>query len=144
MRPIDADALIERIYRAPDLGGWIGWTRRQMEMTLIELIDSSPTIGAPGYVDVDDDYLVSVKDVLNITAETGAMETAIRVGELPRRDRPRGEWLYCEDEHGVDGYRCSHCGKFIPWDYQHKFINFIEEYYTCPFCDARMGDTDDE
>ena len=59
-------------------------------------------------------------------------------------DRPQGEWIYCEDEYGIDGYRCSNCGKHIPWDYQHKFINFIDDYHTCPFCDARMKGVDDE
>ena len=37
-----------------------------------------------GYVGVDDDYPVSVKQVLNITAELGALETQSRVRELPR------------------------------------------------------------
>lgn len=64
--------------------------------------------------------------------------------EVPSADRPQGEWIYCEDEYGIDGYRCSNCGRHIPWDYQHKFINFIDDYHTCPFCDARMKGTDDE
>ena len=59
-------------------------------------------------------------------------------------DRPQGEWIYCEDEYGIDGYRCSNCGRHIPWDYQHKFINFIDDYHTCPFCDARMKGAEDE
>lgn len=37
-----------------------------------------------GYIGVDDDYPVSVKQVLNITAELGALETQRRVRELPR------------------------------------------------------------
>ena len=64
--------------------------------------------------------------------------------EVPSADRPQGEWIYCEDEYGIDGYRCSNCGEHIPWDYQHKFINFIEDYHTCPFCDAKMKGADDE
>ena len=63
---------------------------------------------------------------------------------IPSADRPSGEWIYCEDEYGIDGYRCSNCGRHIPWDYQHKFINFIDDYHTCPFCDARMKGADDE
>lgn len=58
-------------------------------------------------------------------------------------DRPQGKWIYCENEYGIDGYRCSNCGKHIAWDYQHKFINFIDDYHTCPFCDARMKGADD-
>jgi DNA-directed RNA polymerase subunit RPC12/RpoP len=66
------------------------------------------------------------------------------IRNLPSADRPQGEWIYCEDEYGIDGYRCSNCGRHIPWDYQHKFINFIDDYHTCPFCDARMKGADDE
>ena len=39
-----------------------------------------------GYVGIDKDYFVSVKEVLNITAETGALETQNRVRELPTTD----------------------------------------------------------
>lgn len=55
-------------------------------------------------------------------------------------DSPQGEWEYCEDEiaNYVDGYKCSYCGFFVPWDYEHKFINFIEDYNFCPSCGARM------
>ena len=35
-----------------------------------------------GYVGIDKDYFVSVKEVLNITAETGALETQDRVRDL--------------------------------------------------------------
>lgn len=49
-----------------------------------------------------------------------------------------GEWVYCEDEFGNDGYMCSECRLHIPWDYQHKSVDFINDYHTCPFCDARM------
>ena len=63
---------------------------------------------------------------------------------VPSADRPQGKWIYCEDEYGIDGYRCSNCGRHIPWDYQHKFINFIDDYHTCPFCGARMKGADDE
>ena len=76
------------------------------------------------------------------TFECYEARKAIR--NLPSADRPSGEWIYCEDEYGIDGYRCSNCGRHIPWDYQHKFINFIDDYHTCPFCDARMKGADDE
>ena len=39
-----------------------------------------------GYVGIDKDYFVSVKEVLNITAETGALETQDRVRDLPPAD----------------------------------------------------------
>lgn len=55
-------------------------------------------------------------------------------------EQPQGKWEYCEDEiaNYVDGYKCSHCGFFVPWDYEHKFINFIEDYNFCPSCGADM------
>ena len=91
-----------------------------------DLIDRGDAIGACAYE----------------TLECYEARNAIR--NLPSADRPRGEWIYCEDEYGTDGYRCSNCGRHIPWDYQHKFINFIDDYHTCPFCDARMKGADDE
>ena len=49
-----------------------------------------------------------------------------------------GHWVYGEDEYGIDGYHCDECGFFIPWDYAHKFINYIEDYHFCPNCGERM------
>ena len=74
----------------------------------------------------------------------GMLKAISIIADTPTADRPQGEWIYCEDEYGIDGYRCSHCGKHIPWDYQHKFINFIDDYHTCPFCDARMKGAEDD
>ena len=53
-------------------------------------------------------------------------------------ERKRGEWVYAEDEYGIDGYHCNQCGFFVPWDYTHKFINYIEDYHFCPNCGADM------
>jgi hypothetical protein len=53
-------------------------------------------------------------------------------------ERKRGKWIYSEDEYGVDGYHCDKCGFFVPWDYVHKFINYIEDYNFCPNCGADM------
>lgn len=53
-------------------------------------------------------------------------------------ERRRGKWIYGEDEYGVDGYHCAECGFFVPWDYTHKFINYIEDYKYCPNCGADM------
>jgi rubrerythrin len=50
----------------------------------------------------------------------------------------KGEWIYGEDENGIDGYHCDKCGFFVPWDYTHKFINYIEDYNYCPNCGAKM------
>lgn len=58
-------------------------------------------------------------------------------------ERKKGKWIYGEDEYGIDGYHCDKCGFFVPWDYTHKFIDFIKDYHFCPNCGARMdGDSD--
>lgn len=51
-----------------------------------------------------------------------------------------GEWIYCEDTVAlcVDGYKCSECGFFVPWDYEHKSPHFIEDYHFCPNCGCVM------
>lgn len=57
--------------------------------TRLELLSSAhPEPCATGYVGIEDDYPVSVKQVLNITAETGALTTQMRVRELPRYAQP--------------------------------------------------------
>ena len=50
-----------------------------------------------------------------------------------------GKWIYGEHEIAMcDGYRCSKCGYFVPWDYGHKSIDYINEYHYCPSCGAKM------
>ena len=62
------------------------------------------------------------------------------IDKIPSADVvERGEWIY--DEHDIamcDGYRCDKCGFFVPWDYEHKFIDFIKDYHFCPSCGADM------
>ena len=54
-------------------------------------------------------------------------------------ERKRGEWIYGEHDIAMcDGYRCDKCGFFVPWDYEHKFIDFIKDYHFCPSCGADM------
>ena len=62
------------------------------------------------------------------------------INSLPSAQPKRGRWLYCEDTTAdcVDGYRCDQCGFFVPWDYQHKGIDFIKDYNFCPNCGAMM------
>ena len=65
---------------------------------------------------------------------------AEQIKELPHAKPKRGKWIYCEDSMAdcVDGYRCDQCGFFVPWDYTHKGIDFIQDYNFCPSCGARM------
>ena len=58
--------------------------------------------------------------------------------------RMRGKWTYGEDEYSIDGYHCDKCGFFVPWDYTHKFIDFIKDYHFCPNCGADMRGKQDE
>ena len=60
--------------------------------------------------------------------------------QLPPIQPKRGRWIYCEDSMAdcVDGYRCDQCGFFVPWDYQHKSIDYIKDYNFCPNCGADM------
>lgn len=56
----------------------------------------------------------------------------------------KGEWIYCEDDEGQDGYRCSECGFFVPWYYDYEDSNYILDYKACPHCLARMKGAGDE
>ena len=64
------------------------------------------------------------------------------IEELPPAEpkRIRGKWIYGEDSIAdcVDGYRCDHCGFFVPWDYRHKSIDYIKDYNFCPHCGTDM------
>ena len=55
-------------------------------------------------------------------------------------ERKTAEWIYGENE-GQDGWYCSRCGLFIPWDYEYyglDNIDFIADFHTCPKCDRKM------
>lgn len=68
------------------------------------------------------------------------------VKHQPTIEPRRGKWIYGEDEYGIDGYHCNQCGFFVPWDYAHMFINYIEDYHYCPNCgaDMREGGEDEQ
>ena len=55
-------------------------------------------------------------------------------------ERKTGKWIYGEND-GQDGWYCSECNSFIPWDYDYyglDNIDFIKDFKTCPFCDKKM------
>lgn len=62
------------------------------------------------------------------------------IEQFPPAEPKMGKWIYCEDSTAdcVDGYRCDQCGFFVPWDYKHKGIDFIQDYNLCPNCGAKM------
>ena len=71
--------------------------------------------------------------------ESAEIEKAYELGrESAQQERKKGKWVYGEDDYGIDGYHCDKCGFFVPWDYTHKFINYIDDYNFCPNCGTCM------
>ena len=83
------------------------------------------------------DAIVDRCDMAKWSRDPKTEELVWTLEKLPSAQK-RGEWVYCEDMYGVDGYRCDKCGFHAPWDYTHKFIDFIKDYHYCPKCGARM------
>lgn len=95
-----------------------------------------------GYVGIDKDYFVSVKEVLNITAETGALETQDRVRDIPPADvEPvrHGHWEQEQPQYRL--YKCSVCNKVC---FVEKWGDKTVLYNYCPNCGARMRMTKDQ
>jgi len=67
-----------------------------------------------------------------------------KIERIPSAEPKQGEWIYCEDDEGQDGYKCSKCGFFVPWYYDYEDINYIYKYLFCPSCVAKMKGADDE
>ena len=83
----------------------------------------------------------SYTDPLNVLTEVRD-----RLKALPSAQPKSGRWIYCEDTTAdcVDGYRCDQCGFFVPWDYQHKSIDYIKDYNFCPMCGSYNGGEQDD
>lgn len=78
-------------------------------------------------------------DEIDTTALYVYSECKAIIKDLPSAQPQKGKWIYGEHESAMcDGYRCDKCGFFVPWDYQHKFIDFIKDYNYCPSCGAKM------
>ena len=86
---------------------------------------------------IDCEYQVKI---INDIEYVMLSEVQMKMRNLPsaQPQRMRGKWTYGEDEYGIDGYHCDKCGFFVPWDYTHKFIDFIKDYHFCPNCGADM------
>lgn len=92
--------------------------------------------------------LIRRKDAIEVVCElvpirNDAVEIADAIRAIPSAER-KGEWIYCEDDEGQDGYRCSECGFFVPWYYDYEDSNYILDYKACPHCLAKMKGADDE
>lgn len=69
-----------------------------------------------------------------------SLDDGIALGEAVRLLKEQeAEWVYGEDETGVDGWYCSECTFFEPWFYDFDAdIDFIKRYEHCPKCGRRM------
>lgn len=70
-----------------------------------------------------------------------------RIAKLPsvQPERKKGKWIYGEHDVAMcDGYWCDQCRFFVPWDYQHKSIDFIKDYNFCPNCGSPMDGGEQE
>lgn len=138
MRPIDADALIEFCAER-----WIPLN--------IDAVNMQPTI-QPVATDTNVGDTISRQATIDAVNNAFDRETLLTgfvrsIAVRAIRDMPsvqpephEGKWVYGEDSTAdcVDGYRCSQCGFFVPWDYNHKLIDYINDYAYCPNCGARM------
>lgn len=86
---------------------------------------------------VDTEYDCTLLDRVDVRCVLSDLPSA-------QPDRKKGNWVYGEDEYGIDGYHCDKCGFFVPWDYTHKFISYIEDYNFCPSCGADMRGSNNE
>ena len=81
---------------------------------------------------------VTIEDVLDSVCDEYTVLPSAQT------ERKQGKWIYGEDEYGIDGYHCDKCGFFVPWDYAHNFINYIEDYNFCPNCGADMREASND
>jgi hypothetical protein len=163
MRAIDADVLkrhIDKLLALPD-GNFAGNHSAlkaliNMQPTIepstnnSEIPNSSDTISRKAAIDALDEYFVRIGELkrrgLNKGEKAISLDTVGVIKTLPPAQPKRGRWLYCEDTTAdcVDGYRCDQCGFFVPWDYQHKSIDYIKDYNFCPKCGSYNGGEQDD
>ena len=98
------------------------------------LATDADTISRQAAIDALDKRFDSIP--MEQTTEILLLRKDLRNLPSAQPQRMRGKWTYGEDEYGIDGYHCDKCGFFVPWDYTHKFIDFIKDYHFCPNCGA--------
>lgn len=111
--------------------------RRYLELLNEELEESEITQQRRncGYTGIEQDYPISAREVIDITAETGALETARRVKEL-KPFSTEGYWISYEDDSLLSG-KCSVCG----WK-SHLYEDDVVGMPYCPNCGSRMVRTE--
>ena len=58
--------------------------------------------------------------------------------EMLMNKQKQAIWIYCENKYVQDGWQCSHCGFFVPWDYKTAVDDVISYYFYCPHCGSKM------
>ena len=100
----------------------------QKSVTVRDVLDS-----------VCDEYTVLPSAQLDLSEYSDKLwRNAYERGKRDVLERKTGKWVHAEDEFGIDGNHCDQCGFFVPWDYIHTFINYIENYHYCPNCGVKM------
>ena len=98
-------------------------------------------------IDADKLHYKTVRIATQKGARPALVVFAKEIQKMPSAEpkRAKGEWIYGEHDMAMcDGYWCDQCGFFVPWDYEHKFIDFIKDYHWCPSCGAKMDGGGDE
>jgi len=164
MRTIDADALKElfsevigHIAKKPEMNGNLEHMIRASAM-VIQMIDDAPTVqpdtncseipnnsdtisrqAALEKIRKMQTYKMFAGDDLLLIDQAEA-QTELMMLPSVQPERNKGEWIYGEDD-GQDGWYCSECNGFVPWDYEYyglENIDFIDDFKVCPFCEADM------
>ena len=123
LRPSAIDAVLDMLKNLPSVQPKLSNNSKELDNDNGELIGREEAIGLIKEYERDSTCPLDYVSIIR------------QVPSVPRK----GKWIY--GEHDVtmcDGYRCDKCGFFVPWDYQHKFIDFIKDYNYCPSCGADM------
>lgn len=151
---IDANALLAGLYdeNPKDVALYIANFPEASCMNPEKMHDTDDMISRKAAIEAVDETIEILKNVLDDFDIVGVsrekyewgldmmQSTRAEIKELPSVQPERtGKWIYGEHDIAMcDGYMCDKCGYFVPWDYQHKFIDFIKDYNYCPNCGARM------
>lgn len=75
-----------------------GWTVASSFEEILNALPPAQPEHECGYTGIEEDYPVSIKAVLDITAETGALTTQERVRELPKYRKLDNDWIPVEEK----------------------------------------------
>ena len=138
MRLVDADHLVFLVNDATILGDGF-------KQAFTAIVNGEPTIEPKRKWETCFDCPLShgcpkISGCTNEQAEKYASEIPHGCPLDVEPERKTGKWIYGEND-CQDGWYCSECEGFIPWDYDYYGlgnINFIKDFKTCPYCGSRM------